>query len=99
MNITITYTDGYIEDMVKAMDDEANDWELWHKRSWGRGSSTPDAGMVKCGKADARSLRKVGKLIKSGKVQEAAEFASNLDTIVREAIPDKVWEFLMQFNH
>lgn len=46
-------------------------------------------------KADRRDLRKVYKLIKDNKLKKAINVGYDLDTEMRELIPDDVWEYLL----
>ena len=43
---------------------------------------------------DASDLYAVGTLLKKGQVSQAKTLAWSLDTIVRDEIPDDVWNFL-----
>lgn len=45
-------------------------------------------------KQDHKDLQMVYDLVKNGKPKDALEFASGLDTIIREAIPEDVWEMM-----
>jgi hypothetical protein len=54
-----------------------------------------DVEFANCYRADAKDMREVAKLVRIGKVKEAAMKADNLDTIVRELFPDNCWEYLM----
>jgi hypothetical protein len=56
-------------------------------------NSPCDREMRKVAAADAREIRKVSTMVRSGQILSAYDRASSLDTIVREAIPDKFWEF------
>lgn len=51
-----------------------------------------DADLRKCYTQDRRDLRRVQTLYKRGQWAKAGEFASGLDTLVREMIPDTIWE-------
>lgn len=42
---------------------------------------------------DRDDLRKVADLVRDGKRDEAYQLAGSLDTIVRESIPDEVWDW------
>lgn len=68
----------------------ANSWREDASRSW-PSSSKEDRGMRASAAADARSIRAVASLVKAGQVFQAYEKASCLDTVVREAIPDRFW--------
>ena len=41
---------------------------------------------------DWKNLKHIKRLYDAGKFKEAMEFASDRDTIVREAIPSKIWK-------
>lgn len=43
---------------------------------------------------DASDLYAIGTLLKKGQVSQAKNLAWSLDTIVRDEIPDDVWDFL-----
>ena len=53
---------------------------------------TADAHMKKAYAADRKGLKNVLNLFKKGKLKEAYQVAWDLDTIVRDQIPDKVWK-------
>jgi hypothetical protein len=53
-----------------------------------------DVDMRKCYTADRKDLRHVLLLYKKGKWAKAGEFASHLDTLVREMIPDPIWDVI-----
>lgn len=53
-----------------------------------------DASMRACYTQDRKDLRKVLSLCKRGKWQEAIEFARGLDTLVREMIPNGIWDHI-----
>jgi hypothetical protein len=46
----------------------------------------------KCYAKDRKDLRHVLSLYKKGQWAKAGEFSSHLDTMVREMIPDPIWE-------
>jgi len=48
--------------------------------------------MRKAAASDAKSIRGIATLVKSGQVFAAYEKASCLDTVVREAIPSRFWD-------
>lgn len=56
-----------------------------------------DPGMLKMYREDIKDLKKVRTLIKNKKYAEAYKKAWQMDTAVRECIPDMVWEFLEHF--
>lgn len=45
--------------------------------------------------ADCKDLRKIASLIRTEKFTEARSAIRNLDTLVREYIPQDVWDWLM----
>jgi hypothetical protein len=45
---------------------------------------------------DRDDLRNVVHLMRKGELQEAAKAADSLDTLVRDAIPQKVWDLLFE---
>jgi hypothetical protein len=69
----------------------AQSWKMDAGRSW-PSSSTSDREMRAAAAADAKAIRAVAALVKSGQVFEAYERASCLDTVVREAIPPRFWD-------
>lgn len=44
---------------------------------------------------DRKDLRRVHTLYKKGRWAEAGEFASHLDTAVRDEIPQSIWDSIM----
>jgi hypothetical protein len=67
------------EGMVKLMNEAAKQY----RQTYGKDYSD-----------DANDLKEIGLLISSGRFDEAAKKADLLDTLVREYIPAKVWDFL-----
>lgn len=61
-------------------------------RSW-PSSSTDDREMRKIARTDAQAIRSIASLVRAGRITEAYNKASGLDTIVREIIPDHFWDF------
>lgn len=57
-------------------------------------SSSSDREMRKVAARDAKEILAVASLLKSGQVSRAHDRASGLDTIVRESIPDRFWDFV-----
>jgi hypothetical protein len=55
-----------------------------------------NASLKKCYTQDRKDLRKVLSLYKKGKWKEAGEFASHLDTLVRDMIPDSIWKSIQR---
>ena len=45
---------------------------------------------------DAADLYCIGVLLTQNRIKEARDLADDLDTVVREEIPDAAWEFLHQ---
>ena len=44
--------------------------------------------------ADRKQLRHVRSLIRQRKYQEAHDAAMHLDTIIRDLVPEEIWDFL-----
>lgn len=65
--------------------------------SW-RASPGEDAEMRKCYTQDRKDLRRVLTLYKRGSWKQAADFADSLDTLVREMIPDPIWDSIQSTN-
>jgi len=65
---------------------------------WLKTASEPDVrcdvDFANCYRSDAKDLREVSTLVRRGKVKEAALAAEQLDTLVRELIPDDCWDYL-----
>lgn len=88
-----------IIDMAAAMDGLAKSTIQWHREAWGRkGAEGYDKSMIDCGNADAADYRQIGAFLRKGKFSAAAKLAYNMDTLPRENIPDKVWNFLETFR-
>lgn len=56
-------------------------------------SSSSDREMRKMGSRDSKDIRAIAILVKSGKITTAKNKAENLDTIVREILPERFWTF------
>jgi hypothetical protein len=80
--------------MAALVNDAADVWEEEHIENWGPGSKSPDGCMVVAGKTDADDLRAIAKLILAKNKIAAAQNSDHLDTIVRDHIPDVVWDWL-----
>lgn len=69
----------------------ADKWVASHRRNWPK-NTEGDREMRKCGARDAKDMRGVAAFLKKGDIPKAKEAASRLDTIVRDAIPEKFWD-------
>ena len=64
-------------------------------RKWkAEGDDKRDKEMVACYKKDRKDLRKVVSLIKQGKFKQAGDVAWNLDSVVRDVISIRVYNFI-----
>lgn len=70
----------------------AQSWKDDAARNW-PSSSSFDREMRRTAAADAKAIRAVATLVKSGQVLEAYKAADLLDTVVREQIPGRFWTF------
>lgn len=70
------------ENAIHQMESIINRWKA---------SPGDDASLRKGYTQDRKDLRHVLSLYKKGEWQQAAEFSSSLDTMVREMIPDSIW--------
>lgn len=61
-------------------------------RNW-PSSSSSDREMRKMGSKDAKDIRTIASLVKSGRITDAKNKAENLDTVVREILPERFWTF------
>lgn len=59
-----------------------------------RADKGDDADLRKSYTQDRKDLRRVQTLYKKGRWAEAGEFSSHLDTMVREMIPDPIWDVI-----
>ena len=71
---------------IKALNSAIKHWD----------TSTADLGLKKAFEADRHNMTIVRELIETEEYGEASAVAWNLDTIVREAIPDVTWEFIKE---
>jgi hypothetical protein len=69
----------------------ADGWMKWHEEKWGGGA---DPSMVEAGKLDAADLRHVASLVRENKLTAARTSAANLDTIVRDELPQTFFQLL-----
>jgi hypothetical protein len=60
----------------------------------GQESFKDDASMIKMYDDDAKDLYAIAALIDAGSFVEALSKSQRLDTVVRETIPDNVWDWL-----
>ena len=70
-------------------------WREDHINTW-NGKTQCDRDMREVGKADARDLRRVARLLREGRVTEAAKKLDSLDTIIRDLIPEETYKYLME---
>jgi hypothetical protein len=70
-----------------------NEFKLAINR-WARCGKSTDLAPVY--KTDAKALRVVLSLLLEGRVSQAANKAQVLDTIVRDQIPNKLWDIMME---
>lgn len=75
----------------------SREWKKEADQSW-PSSSPSDKKMRQLASSDARDIRSVAALVQSGKVFEAEDRASELDTAVREAFPNKFWSLVDSFH-
>ena len=80
--------------MADKMDRVAQNWFNFHEDNWGPDSGSFNQSMVDCGNDDAKDLRAIGELIRTGHKTKAGAAADSLDTAVRDEIPESVWEFI-----
>jgi hypothetical protein len=66
-----------------------------HESAWG-GGKDPD--MMEAGRTDAADLRRVASLVRSNELKEASAVASDLDTIVRDELPESFFRLLEKNN-
>ena len=76
----------------------ADAWRSMGKRCFGPNSLDPDKSMVKCYSNDSRQIKGLAKVILKKNGYAAYNRAWHLDTILREQIPDTIWEYLDQFE-
>lgn len=67
----------------------AQEWKDDHKRDY-----PDDADMRKGGREDAADMNKIATMIATGKLKAAKSAIAHLDTVVREQIPQQVWDGL-----
>ena len=87
-----------VEQMAELLKAAAADWEKDHIKRWGPKSKKPDPRMVVAGRADAEDLCYIAKLLLVDK-HGACKRADDLDTIVREFIPSRVWNWLHSLDN
>ena len=80
-NVFITLSN---ETAAQLIVNSANEWE-----ADGKGT-----GIEKAYKNDAIKLRKVAELVSKGKIKQALNMFERLDTIVRDILPDEVFNWL-----
>lgn len=65
-------------------------------RAWkDNGSFKNDKGMLACYKKDRADMRKIVTMLKKGQFSEAGEAMWGLDTIVRDQIPNSVYDLVV----
>lgn len=82
------------EHMAELMYECGDEWLAWHEAEWGPDADAPDDGMLRCGAEDAKDLRVIGETIAAGDILEARKSVEWLDTIVRDSVPDAVWDYV-----
>ena len=66
-------------------------------RVWkAEGAMKRDKQMVLCYKNDRKDLRNIVSLIKRGEYEEAGNVAYWLDTVVRDLIPEEIYDVIMK---
>lgn len=86
------------EDVSKEIELVAQRWCKDYKERWGKKSAKPDPHMVKTGQQDAADLSEIAKMVLAGKLKTARDSAANLDTIVRDVLPQSFFNLLEQNN-
>lgn len=76
-------------EFVKALVRVARSWEM---------EAFEDTSIGVSYLCDAKDLREIALLLARGEERKAQQKAYNLDTIVRDSIPDHVWEFLNRLD-
>jgi hypothetical protein len=66
--------------------------ERWNEG--GKKSSKGDKKMLECYRNDRKDLKAVARLVARGKLREARDAAAELDTIVRDELPDTFFTVL-----
>jgi soluble cytochrome b562 len=84
--LTAEYNQKSLSEMAKQVYQVAKDWQ--------REGDSADEDMQGAYDSDAKDLNGIGLLIQTGKLDEARQKVRNLDTIVRDQVPDDVWDFL-----
>jgi len=85
--------------MKRTIKTKPSDQNLWYFdaaiEAWRLSTFNRDAGLAKAFTADRRAMKKVRGIYAKGDMVKAYEAASRLDTIVRDQIPDCVWNDLI----
>jgi len=81
--------DSRLKPWADAVRETAEEWNASHKRQW-----PDDVSMRKTGRQDASDLKKIARMIETGKLDAARAAIRHLDTIVRDAMPQEVWDGL-----
>jgi hypothetical protein len=77
------------QEAAKALRDAAKSYLKWNLDAF-----KDDAHMIQVARADGRDLREIAKHIRAGEIRVAADKARGLDTLVRDYIPNSVWDHL-----
>ena len=72
--------------------------EEFKKRIENWKSDEDDKEMAKVYEADRKDLMKVYKLLQQGKIEDAEKVVYDLDTIVREKIPNAIYNLITKDN-
>jgi hypothetical protein len=83
---------GLLQSISEEISSSAREFKQEACRSWAS-SSANDREMRKIARSDEKAVRAIASLVRAGRVSEAYDKASCLDTVVRETIPDRFWEF------
>lgn len=73
-----------IRELLKAADKQEEQQHEW----------PDDPGMRQMFRDDAKDMRKIAKMMKAGRYEDALDKALEMDTAPREEIPDSVWNYL-----
>jgi len=63
-------------------------------RAWRDTSKRPEPKMVKCYTSDRVQMRHVLSLFRQGKILQSARAAYDMDTILRDLIPNGMWDIM-----
>ena len=82
--------------ITKEQIEQIEKFEIAIKNQKAIGDHKKDKEMVALFKKDRTELREVVSLIKQGKDKQAGEMAWDLDSVVRDVIPIRVYNFIMK---